>query len=417
MALRILHTADWHLGQTFYEYDRTHEHSAFLEWLKKTMLNEAVDVMLVCGDIFDVSNPSAVSLSMFYNFLKDVNRLIPHLQVVCVAGNHDSATRLESPKMLLEVFNVHVVGVVPRTSDGEIDYAQLCIPLNNKNGDCEALCMAIPFLRQGDYPRSQRTESTYSDGIATIYQQAAEYAEKKRGENQAVIATGHLHALNAEISGDDKSERVIMGGIEFIPVEAFPESVSYMALGHIHKAQCVGNKEDIRYSGSPLPMSFSEINYKHQVVLIDVENGQIGKISSLETPVTVRLLNVPYRAKSPVEVLDELKTLPDSDGDKTYAPYLQVKVLLNSPEPHLRNIIETAVENKHAKLARIDVQYEGRGVYEKGKIVSVDELQNLNPLDMLTQKYKSRFDAEIPEELKTLFNIAVEEANAEENNN
>lgn len=414
MALRILHTADWHLGQTFYEYDRAHEHEVFLEWLKKTLLDEAVDVMLVCGDIFDVSNPSAASLSMFYNFLKDVNRLLPHLQIICVAGNHDSAARLESPKMLLEVFNVHVVGAVPRASDGEIDYAQLCIPLKNRNGETEAFCLAIPFLRQSDYPRNQGVENAYSAGVATVYTQAARYAEKIRTENQAIIATGHLHTLNAEISGDDKSERAIMGGIEFIPSAAFPESVSYMALGHIHKAQCVGGKENIRYSGSPLPMSFSEIHYKHQVVLIDVENGQIEKISPLEIPVTVGLLNVPHRAKSPAEVLAELENLPEAGEDKTCAPYLQVKVLLNSPEPHLRNAVETAIENKHVKLARIDVQYEGRGVYEKGKIVSVDELQNLNPLDMLLQKYKSRFDTEMPDELKTLFNLAVEEVNAEE---
>ena len=150
--IRILHTADWHIGQLFHEYDRTYEHQQFLYWLLETLKEEQIDALLISGDVFDSSNPSAASIRMFYSFLNQSVKQNPDLQIIVTAGNHDSASRLESPKPLLESSNIHIVGVVEKNDDGRVDYAKICIPLKDKEGNTEAWCIAAPFLRMGDYP-------------------------------------------------------------------------------------------------------------------------------------------------------------------------------------------------------------------------------------------------------------------------
>ena len=110
--MKILHTADWHLGQTFYEYDRREEHLHFLEWLKQQIRQHEIDVLLIAGDVFDSPNPSAESQRMYYRFLREVTSENPSLQIIIIAGNHDSAARLEAPNPLLEDMNVTVRGVV-----------------------------------------------------------------------------------------------------------------------------------------------------------------------------------------------------------------------------------------------------------------------------------------------------------------
>lgn len=94
--MKILHTADWHLGQTFYEYDRREEHLHFLEWLKQQIRQHEIDVLLIAGDVFDSPNPSAESQRMYYRFLREVTSENPSLQIIIIAGNHDSAARLEA---------------------------------------------------------------------------------------------------------------------------------------------------------------------------------------------------------------------------------------------------------------------------------------------------------------------------------
>ena len=91
--IRILHTADWHLGQTFFGYDRTEEHQAFLDWLAEEIRQNEIDVLVIAGDVFDVSNPSAASQSLYYHFIYRVTAENPTLQIVNVAGNHDSEAR------------------------------------------------------------------------------------------------------------------------------------------------------------------------------------------------------------------------------------------------------------------------------------------------------------------------------------
>ncbi|RAV28612.1 exonuclease SbcCD subunit D [Sinomicrobium soli] len=401
--MKILHTADWHIGQLFHEYDRTCEHREFLEWLENTLQEEQVDVLLVSGDVFDLANPSAASVRLFYNFLRRATTACPDLQVIITAGNHDSASRLESPKPLLESSNIHITGIVEKKDDGTIDYDKLLIPIQGKTGKTEAWCMAVPFLRMGDYPQVPDSDNPYTDGVAALYAALYEHLLRFKQPEQPVIAMGHLHARQAEISDMDKAERLIMGGVECVSASAFHKDICYVALGHIHKAQRIGGKDHIRYSGSPLPMSFSEITYRHQVVLFDLENHTAVNIRSLEVPVSVPLKRIPPAPEKLEEVLKAISKLPDISGSDAPPPYLEVRVLLEGPEPSLRHRIETALRDKDVRLTRIDVRYTVTNTAGNDTVTNPDQLKELQPLEVLEKVYHSRYGNALPEELRELF--------------
>lgn len=408
--MKILHTADWHIGQLFHEYDRTYEHQQFLNWLTQTLQDEQADVLLISGDVFDLSNPSAVSIKMFYTFLNKATRANPDLQVVITAGNHDSASRLESPKPLLESSNIHIVGLVEKDKNRAIDYNKLTIPLKGKDGSVKAWCLAVPFLRMGDYPSVPDGDNAYTEGVATLYKEVYEHALTQKQPGQAIIAMGHLHAQQAEVSDMDTTERLIMGGVECISASAFHGDICYVALGHIHKAQRIGGKEHIRYCGSPLPMSFSELNYKHQVIVFDLNGESIGNIKFIEVPVSIPLQRIPAVHSKLSEVLTALAQLPSTGNNPTLAPYLEVRVLLDGPEPALRHKVETALAGKYVRLAKIDVRYAAASpLANKVQTVSPDQLNELQPLDVFTKVYQSRYGNTLPEELLQLFHQVTQE--------
>lgn len=413
--MKILHTADWHIGQLFHAYDRTYEHQQFLNWLATTVVQQEADVLLISGDVFDVANPSAASVKMFYSFLNQVTKASPALQIVITAGNHDSPARLEAPKPLLESSNIHIVGLVERKPDGEIDYDKMIVPLRNQQGNTEILCLAVPFLRMGDYPIIPDAGNSYTEGVAALYQALTTYAKKKLKKGQSMIAMGHLHVQNAEVTDMDTAERPIMGGIEGVRSSAFSPDLLYIALGHIHKAQAIDSKGIIRYSGSPLPMSFSEKDYEHELVSIQVSDGAVEAVAAIPIPVKVSLQRIPKKPEPLAVVLTSLQQLPDSTGDLTTAPYLEIRVLLNGPEPALRHKIEAIVKYKQVRLAKIDTRQPLKDKDDKQEtMMTRDSLAELKPSDLFSSLYSSKYNTEVPDNLLLLFNQVLQEANAKE---
>ncbi|WP_032599372.1 exonuclease SbcCD subunit D [Bacteroides fragilis] len=409
--IRILHTADWHLGQTFFGYDRTQEHEHFLDWLAGVLTKNKIDVLIVAGDVFDVSNPSAASQRMFYRFIHRVTTENPRLQLVVVAGNHDSAARLESPLPLLQEMRTEIKGIV-RKQNGKIDYEHLLVELKNAAGEVEALCLAVPFLRQGDYPVVETEGNPYAEGVKELYARLLKYALKKRTDGQALVAVGHLLATGSEIAEKDHSERIIIGGLESVSPESFPEQIVYTALGHIHKAQRVSGRENIRYAGSPLPMSFAEKHYHHGVVKVTLDEGWAVEIEKLEYPPLVRLLSIPAtEAAAPDEVLDELRGLELPEDEPM--PYLEVKVKLSEPEPMLRQQVEEILEGKPVRLARIVSFYRqaAEGSVEEETLTA--GLQEMNPLQIVKATFENSYQTEMPEELVNLFQEACRTINLE----
>lgn len=409
--IRILHTADWHLGQTFFGYDRTQEHEHFLDWLAGVLTKNKIDVLIVAGDVFDVSNPSAASQRMFYRFIHRVTTENPRLQLVVVAGNHDSAARLESPLPLLQEMRTEIKGIV-RKQNGKIDYEHLLVELKNAAGEVEALCLAVPFLRQGDYPVVETEGNPYAEGVKELYARLLKYALKKRTDGQVLVAVGHLLATGSEIAEKDHSERIIIGGLESVSPESFPEQIVYTALGHIHKAQRVSGRENIRYAGSPLPMSFAEKHYHHGVVKVTLDEGWAVEIEKLEYTPLVRLLSIPAtEAAAPDEVLDELRGLELPEDEPM--PYLEVKVKLSEPEPMLRQQVEEILEGKPVRLARIVSFYRQAAEGSVEEEVLTAGLQEMNPLQIVKATFENSYQTEMPEELVNLFQEACRTINLE----
>ncbi len=391
--MKLLHTADWHIGQTFFEFDRNSEHNMFLGWLKNQIQEQKVDVLLIAGDIFDSPNPSAESQKIFYKFLKEVTALNPDLQIIIIAGNHDSAARLEAPNPLLEQMNITIKGVVKRTDDGEIDFNHLIVPLN-KGG----FCLSVPYLRQGDYPPADN----YSQGVKAMYERLFDIVKDRQ---QPIIALGHLQATGSEISENDRSERTIIGGLECVSPDSFSSSISYTALGHLHRGQQVSGRSNVRYAGSPLPMSFAEKNNRQGVVIVEISDAT--SITRLEFDAPVKLLSIPKEPKPLCDVLSEVAQLPDGEIDQN-SPYLEVKVLITEPEPSLRQQIENALKPKSVRLARIAAVTP----YREGEVkaITYEELQTINPMDMAEDIFKRRFGGEsMPESMQNLLQSVIQE--------
>lgn len=412
--MRLLHTSDWHLGQTLHNHDRTYEHQCFLDWLADTLEQERIDVLLIAGDIFDTANPSSSAQRQLYRFLRQARRRARHLQVVVIAGNHDSPGRLEAPTPLLEEYGTTVIGNVLRRDDGEIDLERLLVPLRDRTGATAAWCLAVPFLRPGDLPRPRAAEGDgegegqhataaaphdpYPHGAALLYRQACALARERAAPGQAIIAMGHCHMASSRPS-EDSERRIVIGGSEALPASMFDPDIAYAALGHLHLAQRVGGQEHLRYCGSPLPMSFSEVGYQHQVLRVELDGPKASAITPLHVPRPVQLLRVPAAPAPLAEALAALEALELDPGLAPHAwPYLEVRVLLDGPEPALRARVEAVLAGKPVRLARIEPSRRQGAPADEPEALSLDQLAQLQPDDIFRRLWRQKYGADAPPE-------------------
>ncbi|AKQ69106.1 Exonuclease SbcD [Myxococcus hansupus] len=391
--MRLLHTSDWHLGHTLYDVSRDAEHAAFLDWLLETLEAEAVDALLVAGDIFDTANPSADAQAAWYQFVAKARRRLPRLDVVVIGGNHDSAARLDAPDPLFSALGVRVVGGLPRVR-GTLDWERLLVPLHDAKGRVGAWVAAVPFLRPADLPPVPLDAGDrLVEGVRTVYAEVLGAARRRRQAGQALVAMGHCYMTGTELSV--LSERKVLGGNQHaLPVDLFPEDVAYAALGHLHKAQRVGGREGVRYSGSPLPLSLSEAGYRHQVLVVELEGETLGEVRSLTVPRTTDMMRVPGRDAAPLEtVLALLEALPASEEGALdwRRPYLEVCVSLPRPEPALRQKVEKVLDGKAARLVKLTPAYTGTG----GALAEVQpglSLKERTPEDVFRARYARDFE-------------------------
>ncbi|KQV79880.1 exonuclease SbcD [Massilia sp. Root351] len=411
--MRLLHTSDWHLGQSLHNFERTYEHQCFLDWLLDAIVAEQADALLIAGDVFDNANPSSASQRQLYHFLQQARVRAPQLDLIVIAGNHDSPGRLEAPGPLLEAHGTRVIGNVPRGAEGSIDVERLVLPLTGKSGAVEAWCLAIPFLRPGDVPRPasaaepapEPAPDPYLAGIALLYQQAFAVAQARRQPGQAIVAMGHCHMVDGQMSNDSE-RRIVIGGTEMLPAGIFDPSIAYAALGHLHLAQSVGKQERIRYCGSPIPLSFAEVGYRHQILRIDLDagTGAAAEVVPIHVPRAVELMRVPATPAPLEQVLEQLAALPGESGLPPEAhPFLEVRVLLDAPQPGMRARVEAALEGKPVRLAKIETSTPKRMPSLDDAALTLDQLGKLQPDDIFKRLYRQRFGNEAPAEQLSAF--------------
>lgn len=310
--MRIIHTADWHLGQYFYTKSRAAEHQAFLHWLIAQVERHQVDAVIVAGDIFDNGSPPSYAREMYYRFVVELQRT--GCRLVILAGNHDSVATLNESRDLLACMNTQVIA---SASD---DLEQQVMVLETRQGRPGAVLCAIPFLRPRDLITSRAGQSgdekqqILQDAITTHYQQSYQLACRKReasGLPLPIIATGHLTTIGATAS--DSVRDIYIGTLDAFPAQAFPPA-DYIALGHIHRPQRVTKSEHIRYSGSPIPLSFDELGSEKSVCLVSFTPDLPPTIETLPVPITQPMQLIKGKL---ADIEHQLAAFRDYQGEKT----------------------------------------------------------------------------------------------------
>jgi len=390
--LRVLHTSDWHLGHTLHDVPREYEHRTFLSWLLDTLEEKKIDSLLISGDIFDSANPGASAQKQWYRFLANAVKRLNHLDIVVIGGNHDSAARLDAPDPILSEFGIHVIGGAT-PSGTRRKSCEYCVSLTNRNGETAACVAAVPFLRPADLPRLINPSETEDDLIERtrhFYRDVLEECAEKTSNGMALIAMGHLYMTGTTLS--ELSERKILGGNQHaLPHTVFPDYISYTALGHLHLGQKVG-RDNIRYSGSPIPLSLSERKYTHHVVMTEFNKSECRKIEKIRIPRCVDMIRVPDAGFIPlIDLKQRLRQLDLPARDEGVPPlFLEVGVLLEKPEPTLRAEIAEEVNPDVIFLAKISVEYTGNH-REKKELFNNKGLSELDAEDVFIKRWEKDY--------------------------
>ncbi len=400
--MRLLHTADWHLGHHLHGHDRSHEQGCFLDWLMNLIQAREIDGLLIAGDIFDTANPSAASWQIFYRFLARLCRDMPHLNLIAIAGNHDSPSKLDAPHELLKAFDLHLIGAISRDADGRLETERLVVPLTDRQGEIRAWCAAVPYLRSADLRLDETELAADSDrlvaGVHAIYQQTLAAIEARRTPEQPIIALGHAYLTRGELS--QLSERKILGGNQHaLPAEIFT-GADYVALGHLHLAQAIAPQ--VHYSGSPIPLSMAEAGYHHQVLELEVGPAGVQVVERHAVPRRVEMLRCPAQPQPVAEVEAQLQSLSVPTSDLALRPFLEVHVHLDKPEPRLRERVLTALGDKPVRLARIVTHYAGQGEAMADRLAR-QQLDELSPEQVFSLCHQRHYGQPPEPELQAAF--------------
>ncbi len=369
--MKILHTSDWHLGINFKGRSFEEIHKKFLNWLIDTIKKENIDILIVAGDIFDSYNPANYALKMYHSFLAEAIKHLKHIFII--AGNHDSISTLEISKDVLDAFNIHVIADVENLDDLIFDVGEYVI-------------CAVPFLRERFIKTTalnlSEKESELSEGIKKIYEEVYKRAKKY---NKKIIATGHLSVSGAMMS--DSEREIYIGKIKTISPEIF-KNFDYVALGHIHKPQKIS--ENIRYSGSPVPLSFSEKEEKI-VLVIDEE------IKEIKVPKFKEFFEI---KGSFDEVKEKLKEIQNPQNP----PFVEILLDENIPSSKIDELRIEGVE-----ITAIKQKLEFREY-----VLDDIDIEKLTPMNVFEKRLELEdlSDVEI-EKLKEIYQKIVEEVEYE----
>lgn len=352
--MRILHTSDWHLGQSFMNHSREREHTVLIDWLLDQVDAQSVDAVLIAGDIFDTGTPPSYARALYYRLIAQLHQR--KVALLLLGGNHDSVSVLGESSPLMHHLNTTVIAATR-------DAAQHVVTLPRRaSATPGCIVCALPFIRPRDVQQSQAGQSaqdkqrslqtaiqdTYAQVFAAAQVQQAAH-ENAHGLRLPIIATGHLTTVGA--SSNESVREIYVGALEAFPTNAFP-AADYIALGHIHKPQKVGGLEHIRYSGSPIALGFDEARQSKEVLLVDVNASGLQAVTPLHTPVCQVLASVSGNLTSLPAALTALSV----QGTPEYPVWLEVTVQEDDYLPDLAPRIEAMVQGLPLQVLRVKRQ-------------------------------------------------------------
>lgn len=408
--MRIIHTSDWHLGQYFFTKTRAQEHQQFLDWLLAQIREQQVDAVIVAGDIFDTGSPPSYARELYNRFVVAIRDT--QCQLIILGGNHDSVATLNESKSLLACLNTTVIANV------HTETPQAPIILYQKNHTPGALLCAIPYLRPRDMINSKSGQSgadkqgALKEAIADYYQrqyQAALDLRKQLNVNIPIIATGHLTTIGASVS--DSVREIYIGTLEAFNATLFPP-FDYIALGHIHRPQRVNKSGHIRYSGSPIPLSFDESAQQKSVCLIDFEQDKLAEMTLLPIPEFQLLRTL---SGSLQEIAIQLEKLATQYNEMDTTIWLDIEV---STQDYLSDIQNRIQELTQSPLFEVIVLRRARKQRQALMQNEKETLTELTVYDVFERRLaQHQFETEEDKtRLTTLFKQAVEMAEQEDNN-
>jgi len=365
--MKILHTSDWHLGQNFMGKSREEEHQAFFVWLLKTIQSNNITILIVAGDIFDTTTPPNYALELYYNFLKKLST-VEGLTTIITAGNHDSVSTLRTSQQLLKALNIYVIAT------GEEDNQIVPIYQNDK---LKMVVCAVPFLRDAILRKTvsnegiREREKLINSGIEKYYAEIHQKAIKQlkdKGLNQKeipIVATGHLTTVGARSSESERD--IYIGGTLDIGGDFLGKYFDYVALGHLHRNQKV-RLEHVCYSGSPIPLSFSEAKGIKKVNMVEFKElkSRVVKVTPLEIPTSRPLLLLKGNVES---IVKELNSIEEKET------WIEVQ-LTNDDNPFASNHTIRALANKLGlTLLAVKIEKSEKKLESKEmNVINLDEL-------------------------------------------
>jgi len=405
--MRILHSSDWHLGQHFMGKSREAEHRAFLDWILAQITQLKVDVLVVAGDLFDTGTPPSYARALYNNFIVEMRN--HNCQLVVLGGNHDSVATLHESRDLLACLGTTVIGGISELPSDQV------ILLKDRKGRPGALLCAIPFLRSRELLQSQAGQSSDERQQAmlqamqqhydAIYQVAVEQRDALDLPNLPIIATGHLTTVGGKSS--ESVRDIYIGTLDAFPASAFPP-VDYVALGHLHRAQQVAGKAHIRYSGSPIPLSFDEAASEKEVVL--VEFGKKGSTAQI-TPITVpRHQELVMLKGTLAEIEQKLERLLIDGELPDEIPPIQLHFGFMEAQQETNQAQESTLNNDDKPLIWLEVEVAGDD-YLSDLQSRVEAIVADKPVELLRvrRKRKERTTVLTRDEQETLTELSVDD--------
>ncbi len=384
--MKILHTSDWHLGHTLYNYDRTEEQKAMLQQIESFVKDEKPDAFLLCGDVYHTSQPSAAVQTLLTDALVRIHEANPQMVIVVTAGNHDSGTKHEIFRLPWKALNVHTIGMLEKEN---LEAHIIDVP-------GKGFVIAVPYAHERNIPNG-------------YFQQLLDAVADRNTGNLPVVMMAHTTVKGCDFTGHDRGTGYVVGGIDSLDIEQLGGGYDYLALGHIHHEQFVHTgKHNVRYSGTPIPISFDE-NYAHSVSIVEIaKHGERPKVREIEIKNPHPLVTLPVEGMATWEEVKKLlKDYPDD-----IPAYIRLNVEIDDFLPvEAKQEAINLTQGKACRLCHINVK---RKSVEKSeaKVLTVQEFQSEDPID-IAMRYAEDLGIAFDDEMRGLFDEVLTMLNAD----
>lgn len=380
--MKFLHSSDWHIGQTLYSYDRSEEHAAMMRQMVEMVRGEQPDVFLLCGDLFHSSQPSASSQKLLTDAIAELHRAAPEMAIVLTAGNHDSAARHDVFRAPWQLLNVHTFGAL-NSADPESHILEI---------PGKGWVVAVPYVHERNLPEG-------------IWQRLLDAVAERNVDGLPVIMMAHTTVSGCDFAGHDRASERNVGGIDSVTLEEMGSGYDYLALGHIHRGQWIrGGHHRVRYSGTPLPVSFDE-TYPHSVTIVEIDaHGDEPRTREVEMEVPIPLVTLP--AEGWLSWEEALQALSDFPADTEAYIRLNVEVTDYLPS-HAYDDAKRLTMEKRCRFCMINVRRDAQHAQsDSSHGISIDQLREMAPLS-IAEQYADDKGWDFDDELHALFREAL----------